>query len=169
MKRVIFILALAVCCGMSAKAQTWKGPVTHNGFSCYSLKTADNGNVYAAKGIDGYTGEVLAIKISVPFNWGDTGTGNVQVFRETLATGEYYTQQVFCHYHNGWLYYTELLPEWCGSSKRGNYPCHNYTITLYENNDGGSKAGRKLVVNLYLNKLNTSQMVMNKQAFETYW
>jgi hypothetical protein len=169
MKKVILILAAAVCCGMSVKAQTWKGAVTHNGYYCHSLNNADNITVYAAKGVEDYTGEVLAVKISVPFDWGNTGTGDVQVFQENLATGEYYTQQVFCHYHNGWLYYTEFLHEWCGSYRRGKYPCHSYTITLYENNDGGSKAGRKLAVNLYLNNLNTSQMIMNKQAFDTYW
>jgi hypothetical protein len=158
--KTAMIAVAAMFIAGTVNAQTWKGVVMHNGYYCYSLKTANNITVYSALGVS-----QIFIKISVPFKWDDeTRVGYVQYFVENLLTGECDTQSTTFSYHNGWLYFGEYLFDWCG-----NYPCNNYTITLYENNDAGRNVGRKVVVNLYLNNLNTSQMVMNKQAFETYW
>ena len=165
----IMIFAVIICFGFAAKAQGWQGN-THNGYYCYSLKTTDNIIIHAAKGIDGYMGEALFVKIKVPFNWGNISTGNVKYFKKNLITGASESNSSFFGYQNGWLYFVEFLTEWCSvNDRRGNYPCHTYTITLYEKNDHGDSGGRKITVNTNLDKLNATQMIMNETPFETYW
>jgi hypothetical protein len=167
-KSILVCFLMLLC--LSSNAQTWQGQVTHNGYSCYSLTTADNIKVYAAKGVDGYMGTALFIKIKVPYNWGNTSTACVKYFKENLVTGETDAQASFFNYKNGYLYFVEYLTDWCSTNdRRGNYACNNYSITLYEKNDHGNSGGRKAVVNLHFEKLNANNMPMNKMAFETYW
>ena len=156
--------------GISANAQMWQENANHNGYYCSVLKTSNIITVYAAKGMDGNI-ETLFFKISVPYNWGNSpGTGYVNFFSENLATRQTRTDASFFHYNNGWLYFTDILGEWCSVDiRRGNYPCSTYTITIYEKNDHGRSPGNKVVINLQLDKLNTAKMTMNRQSFETYW
>ena len=170
MKKTVLILTAVLFFGIIANAQVWQENVSHNGYSCFSLKTANNSTIYAAKGVEGYMGEAVFIKIQVPYDWGNTGTGCVRYFKENLITGETDSQTSFFHYHNGWLYFIEYLSEWCsGNQRRGSYPCNNYTITIYEKNNHGNSPGNKMVVNLHFDKLNTAKMPMNKLSFETHW
>ena len=169
MKKILVACIFICCFEVSVKAQQWEGAISHNGYSCYLLKTSNNITAYAARGVDGNL-EVLFIKIQVPYNWGNTGTGHVNVFAENLATGSTKTQSVYYHYNNGWLYIIESLPGWCSVDiRRGKLPCNNYTITIYEKNDHGRSGGNKIAVNMCLDRLNTSIMPMNKVSFETYW
>lgn len=126
--------------------------------------------IYVAKGMEGYMGPALFIKMKVPYNWGNISTGCVKYFKKNLITGETDSQSSFFNYKNGWLYFIEYLQDWCSlNDRRGNYPCNTYTITIYEKNDHGNSGGRKIVVNTNLDKLNTNQMLMNEVSFDTYW
>jgi len=169
MRKTVLITLATLFLGITANAQTWQENISHHGYSGSSLKTPDNITVIAAKGMEGNC-EAIFIKIRVPFHWGDIGTGFVNVFAENPTTGEKNSQSSHFHYHNGWLYFVEYLNAWCsGNTRRGNYPCNTYTITIYEKNDHGGKPGNKIVVNTHLDKLNTARMTLNKVSFETYW
>ena len=170
MKKVFLLFVAVVGFAISVKAQTWDGVVSHNGYSCYTLKNSNNITVYAARGVESNMGEALFVKIRVPYNWGNTSTGCVNVFAENLVTGAINSQSSYFHYYNGWLYFTEYLFEWCsGDVRRGSCPCNNYTITIYEKNDHGREVGNKIVVNMCFDRLNAVTMPMNKVSFETYW
>jgi hypothetical protein len=169
MKRTILIIITLFFLSITLHAQVWQHHFKHHGYACSMLKTSNEITVLAAKGMAGDY-ETLFIKIKVPYDWGNISTGCVKYFRKNLISGDMDSRESFFNYKNGWLYFVEDLGEWCtGRDKRGNYPCNTYTITLYENNDHGSSAGKKTVVNISLDKLNTAQMKMNEVAFETHW
>ena len=155
---------------IASQAQVWQVSGAHNGYSCLMMKTSDNVTVYAAKGMI-YSNEALFFKIRVPFDWNDRGgTGCVGVFSENIVTKAKSSQTSYFDYRNGWLYFTEYLWEWCsGVQQRGDFPCNTFVITLYEKNDHGRAPGKKIVVDMKLDKLNVSRMPMNRQNFETHW
>jgi len=171
--KILLLVAVLILTTSITHAQTWQHNLKHNGYACSMLKTSDNITIIAAKGIAGNMGPALFIKIKVPYKWGSTsvgGTGCVKYVRKHLITGELDSQTSYFNYKDGWLYFEEYLWEWCTmNTKRGNYPCYTYTITLYENNDHGRSTGKKTVVNVNFDKLNTIQMKMNEVAFETHW
>jgi len=168
-KTILFSIAL-IFISLTVSAQVWQGPVTHNGYSCWTLKTTNNITVYAAKGMSGNQ-EVLFMKIRVPYRWSDVGrTACVNYYTENQASGAKGTHSTYFDYYNGWMYFIEFLYEWCsGDQRRGSFPCNTYMITMYEKNDHGNNPGNKTIVDIHLNKLNTARMVMNKQSFETHW
>ena len=110
------------------------------------------------------------MKIQVPYNWGKTSTGHVNIFMENKASGDQSSHSINYNYREGWLYIVEHLSTWCnGDIRRGNYPCNTYVVTIYENNDNGINPGKRIVVNTHLDKLNTARMHMNKVYIETHW
>jgi len=170
MKQTLFLATALFFFGISAFAQEWQHNLKHNGYACSMLKTADNVTIIAAKGMAENMGPALFIKVKVPYNWGNTGTGCAKYVKKNLVSGELSSQSDYFNYKDGWLYFNEYLYEWCTfNTKRGNYPCNTYTLTLYEQNDHGRNTGKKTVVNISLDKLNTTQMRMNEVAFETHW
>lgn len=158
----ILLLTLFLLTSLAINAQSWQGPVTHNGYWCLALKPSANHNILAMKATDAGGHETLNVKFSTPYRWEGTGSACVNITQIDLSSGQRQMQEVFCHYKNGWIYIGHYL-------SYNKQPCYNYIITVYKANDFGKSSGESQTYNLHLDALDASRLPMNDKAIETYW
>jgi len=150
MKKLFVILIAIIGLGISANAQNWQGVVNHNGYQCYYQGTSSNPTILAALGKDigGYT--ILQVKFKIPYQYSNSGA-TAWVRQDGTMTA--------MNYQNGWVYLSYYV---YGQTAR------NFVFTVYENNKTSGE-GRNTIIDTHTDRLNLSNMPINKREFETYW